>query len=98
MAKPNPSSLLYLLFGAQKASTGVSYAASFYGTGRFSVFTHRRFGEMFDSHVAKIAACMARFCLLPHTNSASGRQGSDKPLARKKQINIVGQSGEEPEQ
>jgi hypothetical protein len=57
-----------------------------------------RFGEMFDWRVAKIAACMARFCLLPHTDTASGRQGSDKPIARKKQINIVGQSDKEPEQ
>src|SRR4030095_7384 len=39
--------LHYSLSWLQKARTGANYAASFHGKGRFSVFTHRRFGEMF---------------------------------------------------
>src|SRR4029450_12274234 len=54
--------LHYSLSWLQKARTGANYAASFHGKGRFSVFTHRPLWRNVYWRLAKIAACVARFC------------------------------------
>jgi hypothetical protein len=91
----------------EKARTGANYVAHILRRRTIPLFSRiAGFGETFDCLAMSQRGRAGRknrhvrgvVLLVTHYDPASVRSGLDEPVTPKKQINIVGQSDEEPEQ